>query len=140
MVIDARDGPGDLIKTNVVESFEACTRDFFDTMIRYQEFLFPTHEDVLPILRMLIVKIRSLCLFREWLPGREMSPMLHVIFLRGTPTLMTCLKRVFGSDYLTLEVRSQSCVLWCQSWPTCKKPHSAFELAFLYLLSSDSHI
>lgn len=43
------DRPHDLIKADVVETLETCSRDCPYTMIRNQEMLLPSHEYVLSL-------------------------------------------------------------------------------------------
>lgn len=53
----------DLIKANVVETFETSTVDLAHAMIRYQKFLLPAHKHILPIGTVLVVEVRLFGLF-----------------------------------------------------------------------------
>ncbi len=64
MKINSSDGACNLVEAYVVESLEACTTDLSHSVIGDQEFLLPSHEHVLAIGTVLIMKVGFLCLLR----------------------------------------------------------------------------
>ena len=108
MEIDSIDSARHLIEANVVESFETRTTDLAHAVIGHQKFLFPAHEHVFAICAVLVMEIRLLGLPRKRPPGGEARPVLHVLFVAGTPVLMTGLEGVFWTDNLAFEESSES--------------------------------
>lgn len=94
-----------LIKTNVVEAFEAGSGDRPHAMIGNEEVLFPTHEEVLTLGKISKCEIRSLRLFRLRSPSGKPSPMLHVGLFGRAPCFISSFKRVLGSDDFALKER-----------------------------------
>ena len=113
MKIDTVDGACHLIEANVVESLEARTIDLAHAVIWHQKFLFPAHEHVFAVCAVLIMKIGLLSLLRKRPPCGEARPVLHVLFVTGTPVLVTGLEGVSWTDNLAFEESSESSVFGC---------------------------
>lgn len=64
MKIYPSDGACDLVEAYVVESLETCAADLSYSVIRNQELLFPSHEHVLTVGTVLVMKVGFFCLFR----------------------------------------------------------------------------
>lgn len=105
-----------LVEADVVEPFKASAHDFAHTVVWYQERLLPTHEDVLPLRSVLVMKIWLLSLFGERAPGGETAPMLHVCFVCSAPGRVTRLEGVFGTDDLAFKIGYQGWMIFSQSW------------------------
>ncbi len=110
MEIDSIDSASYLIEANIVKSLEAGTINLAYAMIWHQKFLFPAHEHVFAVCAVLIMKIRLLGLLRKRPPRGEARPVLHVLFVAGTPVLVTGLEGIFWTDDLTLEESSECSV------------------------------
>ncbi len=64
MEIDSIDGACDLVEAYVVKSLEACAADFSYSVIWNQELLLPSHEHILAVCTVLVMKVGLLCLLR----------------------------------------------------------------------------
>ena len=74
-----------LIKTYIVEPLETRSRDRPDPMVRHEEVLLPSHEDVIALRVILEREVGRLGRFGQWPPGGEARPVLEVDFLGGSP-------------------------------------------------------
>ena len=107
MEINSTYGAGNLVETYVVKPLKACAHYFPNSMIRYQEILFPPHEHIFSLSAVLVVKIWLLCLLSQRTPCWKLGPVLHVGLICCTPGLVFGLKSIFGPDNLALEVSRQ---------------------------------
>lgn len=110
-----------LIEADVIEPFKTRTQDLAHTMIGHEKRFLPTHEDILALRAVLVVKIRLLGLLCQRPPGGEACPVLHVGFVGGTPRRMASLEGVLGSNNLTFEVGGQG---WVIGGESCQKSES----------------
>ncbi len=115
MEIDSIDSARYLIKADIVESLEARTINLAHAMIWHQKFLLPAHEHVFAVCAILVVEVGLLGLLRKRAPSGKSSPVLHVLFIAGSPVLVLGLKSVFGTDYLAFEEGSECSVFRCQA-------------------------
>ena len=109
MEVYSADGPLHLVETDVVEALEARAADGPHTVVRHEEVLLPSHEDVLALADVFVSEVRLLRLFGERPPSWEARPMLHVRLVRRSPGFVLGLKCVLGPDYLAFEER-------CEGW------------------------
>ena len=116
MEVDTIDGTSHLIETYIIESFETCAADFAYTVVWNQELLFPTHEHVLAITTVFVVKIWFLGLFGKRPPGRETCPMFHVFFITCTPIAVSSLEGILGTDNFTFKESGQGSMFRCQPY------------------------
>lgn len=110
MEVNSINSPSDLVEAYIIEALETRAADFTDTVIWYQEFLFPTHEHIFTIRAVLVVKVGLFRLFCQGPPSREACPVLHVFFVAGSPVIVTGLECVLGADYLAFKESCKSCV------------------------------
>lgn len=103
MKIHPSDGPFNLAKADVIKSIKTGTRNSPDSMVWYEKVLLPPHEYMLALGKIPVSKIRFPGLFRQWSPGRELRPVVHIRFFRCTPRRMPRLKGVFCPNYLPLK-------------------------------------
>ena len=124
MVVDPAHRPAALVKTDIVETLETCSRDGFDAVVGHEEVLFPAHEEVLSLLVIFQREIRgggggrvrgwSCCgfvrggccscgAFGQGSPGGEAGPVLQVDFLAAPPGGVGGFEEVLGADYLAFE-------------------------------------
>ena len=101
--INPTDTPVNLIKTDVIEPFEAGARDRLDAVVWHEEVFFPAHEDVLALLVVLERKRGRFGRFGQRSPGWEARPMLKVDFFRGAPGGVCGFEEVFGADDFAFE-------------------------------------
>lgn len=109
MKIDAANFSLDLIETNIIKTFEACTRYCAYPMVRDEEVFLPTHEDILSLRHIPNDNRPFTSLFLIRPKGIELTPMAQVNLWAGTPTVMVGEKAVLGSNNLSLKVG-------CQRW------------------------
>jgi hypothetical protein len=102
--VDPADLSLDLVKTNVVETFEACPSDCPDPVVRDQEVFFPTHEDMVPLGNVSYDDWAFACLFLVWPEGMELGPVVYVYLVGRAPVLVLCYETVLGSDDFAFEV------------------------------------
>lgn len=107
----------DLIEADVIEPFKAGTQNLTHAVIGHQKRFLPTHEDILALCAVLVVKIRLLGLLCKRPPCRESCPVLHIGFVGRTPRRMASLKGVLGPNNLSFEVGCQGWVIGGESCP-----------------------
>lgn len=113
MEIDSIDSTRYLIEANIIKSLEARTIYLAHAMIWHQEFLFPAHEHILAVCAVLVMKIGLFGLLRKRPPCGKARPVLHVLFVAGTPLFVTGLEGVFWTDDLAFEESSEGRVFGC---------------------------
>jgi hypothetical protein len=128
MKINAADIPGDLIKADIVESFEAGPGDRPNLVVRHKEVFFPPHEDMFPLSEILAAEVGLPGLFRQRQIGWKPVPVLIVYLFGRSPFLILGAKCVFGADHLSFEVGSQRRMVLRQAFiPTQHKNAAALE-------------
>lgn len=105
-----------LVETDIVEPFETCARDGPNTVVRHQKVLFPSHEDILPLRKVLVVEVRFLGLLGQGTPSWKSCPVLHVRFLGCAPGFVLGLESMFRADDLAFEVGCESWMVFSQAW------------------------
>lgn len=104
-----------LVEADVVEAFEAGTRDGLHSMVWYQEVLLPAHEQMLALEIVLECEIGGFSRLREWAPGREACPMLEIYLLTASPSWMCGLEQILWPYYLSFKECCQSRVIVCEA-------------------------
>lgn len=99
----------DLVETNIIESLEARAGYFSNAMVRNEKNFFPSHEDILTLRAILIVKVGLFGLLSQRAPGRESPPVLHIRLVSSSPCFMASLKSILRSNDLTFKIG-------CQRW------------------------
>jgi hypothetical protein len=101
--INSTDSSFYLIETDIVEPFKARPRDLPDPMIRYEEILLPTHEQMFALRKVSVCEIGFLGLFGERSPRLKPGPVLHIGFLVSAPGLVLGHECVFCADDFSFE-------------------------------------
>lgn len=104
MKVDPADLACNLTETDVVEPLKTSAGYGPDGVIGHEEMLFPSHEEILSLGKVLVREIGTFGLFGQRAPGREPAPVLHVDFFVGPPLWPVGLKSVLCSNDLAFEV------------------------------------
>lgn len=123
MEIDPTHPPLDLIKTDIVEALKASALDGFELVVRNEEMLLPSHEDVflLPPVFMVhgVYEIDiALRMKTERSPGRKSGPVRKIGLVAGAPCRVPCPEAILliRSAYdLAGEESGQGRMIGCQS-------------------------
>ena len=94
-----------LIKANVIKPLKASSTNGSNTMVRHEEILLPSHEDMFALSEVLVAETGLSSLSCYGLPGGKPVPVEHVLLFRGAPGRMSRCKGVFVANYLAFEVR-----------------------------------
>jgi hypothetical protein len=116
MEVDALDATRELVEADVVEAFEARTAYSPDSVIRDEEILLPSHEQMLLLIQVLRHLFLARGVFGYRLVCIEAPPVLPVDLFVGAPFRMLCNEGVFASDDLAFEVRCQAWVVFGQTY------------------------
>jgi len=118
--IDPTHSAFDLVKTNVVESFEAGSLDALQLIVGHQEMLLPPHKNALLLPPVFVVqwvyKVDvALSLQAKRSPGRKPRPMCKVSLITGAPGWIPSPEAVFliRPSYNLSSKESRQCrVVW----------------------------
>lgn len=101
----------DLVEADIVEALKAGPGDRAYAVVRDEEMLLPTHENVLP-LRNITDHHRALArLLLEWAEGVELAPMAEIDLVGGAPALVAGDEAIFGANDFALKVCRQGGVI-----------------------------
>lgn len=103
MEINPTDCPLHLVKANIVESLKAGARDGPNPVVRHEEMLFPSHENMLALGDVLHDDLRrsgrAPRLLGVWTESRELGPVGKVGAECGAPVSVTGGECVFMAAY-----------------------------------------
>lgn len=109
--VDAAYASCNLVEADIIEPFEASSRDLSNPVIRNEKVFLPPHKYVLSLRPVLIVKIGFFGLRLDRAVGWESAPVVVVSFLVCTPILVLRLECVFRSDEFAFEIGSENMML-----------------------------
>lgn len=115
MEVDAAYGSLHLVKTYVVESFKAGSRDCPNAVIRNEKVLFPSHEHVLALGKVAVSEISPFGLLGQRLPRRKPRPVVYVCFLIGAPGFIASLECMLGANDFSFEKRGEGGMVFCET-------------------------
>lgn len=104
MKVNAADLTLNLVEAYVVKPFEACPANRPNAVIRYQEMLLPTHEDMFPLWGICDSDRAFPCLLQEGPEGAEFGPVAQVHLCVGPPFVMLGDETIFATNDLAFEV------------------------------------
>lgn len=84
-----------LVETYVIEALKACTSYRSHPVVRYEEVLFPTHEDIFPLCDVVDCDRASFRLASQRPKCAELSPVAEIDLLVGSPVLMLSKETIF---------------------------------------------
>ena len=105
----------DLVETDIIKALKTRAGNRPYAMIGDKKMLFPAHEYVLS-LHQSGDMVAFLCLLVIWSESIELSPVLDIHLVGGSPVCMRREKGVFRADYLTLEICCESWMVFGQSF------------------------